>query len=108
MNIPWVAALQVARKLLPVVVDHAPELMKTIGRLRTPAPAEPATADPRLDVLQEQIYVHQRTIAMQAATIEELREALRTTERSLAVARRMLAAVALLFLASGTYLLFRL
>lgn len=107
MNIPWVAALQVARKLLPVVVDHAPELIKTIGRLRAPAPAEPATADPRLEALQEQIDAHQRTISMQASTIENLQEALRTAERSLAMARRMLVAAALLLLAGGTYLLVR-
>ncbi|MBS0171465.1 MAG: hypothetical protein JSR62_14020 [Nitrospira sp.] len=106
MNIPWIAALQVAKKLLPVVVDHAPELMKTIGRLRTPAPAESATADSRLDALQEQIDAHRRTIAMQATTIEELQAALRTTERSLAVARSTGIALALLLLASCAYLLF--
>lgn len=55
MNIPWIAALQVARKLLPVVVDNAPELLKTIGRLRTPVPAEPpTTVDPIVAVLHEQ------------------------------------------------------
>lgn len=108
MNIPWIAALQVAKKLLPVVVDNAPELFKTIGRLRTPVPAEPpTTVDPIVAALQEQIDAHQRTIAVQANTIEGLQAALRTTQRSLSVARSLLVAIALLSLATLAYVLVR-
>jgi len=108
MNIPWIAALQVARKLLPVVVDNAPELLKTIGRLRTPVPAEqPAAIDPVVAALHEQIDAHQRTIAVQANTIDGLQTALRTTQRSLSVARSLLVAMALLSLATVAYFLVR-
>jgi len=108
MNIPWVAALQVARKLLPVVVDNAPELLKTLGRLRTPIPAEqPTPVDPRLDALHEQINAQSLTIAGQATAIEELRAALRETQRSLTLARSMLVGVLLLSVATFAYLLLR-
>lgn len=108
MNIPWIAALQVARKLLPVVVDNAPELLKTISRLRASVPAEQsATVDPIVAVLHEQIDAHQRTIAVQANTIEGLQAALRTTQRSLSVARSLLVAIALLSLATFAYFLVR-
>ncbi len=108
MNIPWVAALQVARKLLPVVVDNAPELLKTLGRLRTPVPPEqPAPVDPGLDALHEQINAHRLTIAGQATTIEELRTTLRDTQRSLTLARSMLVGVFLLSVVTFAYLLLR-
>ncbi|MBA5873522.1 MAG: hypothetical protein GDA66_03075 [Nitrospira sp. CR1.2] len=108
MSIPWMAALQVARTLLPVVVDNAPELLKTIGRLRAPVPAEPpATIDPVVSALHEQIDAHQRTIEVQANTIEGLQTALRTTQRSLSLARSLLVAIALLSLATFAYFLVR-
>lgn len=108
MSIPWVAALQVARKLLPVVVDNAPELLKTIGRFRgaSPAPA-PVATDPAIAALQEQIDTLQRTIALQADTIGQLQTTLRATKRSLTITWGMFAAAMLFSLMMIAYLLFR-
>ena len=108
MSIPWVAALQVARKLLPVVVDHAPELLKTIGRFRaTPPTPDPAPADPAIAALQEQIDALQRTITLQADTIGQLQTSLRATKRSLVISWTMFAVAMLLSLTTIAYLLFR-
>lgn len=108
MSIPWVTALQVARKLLPVVVDKAPELLKTLSQLRATVPIEEQpTTDPILTALHQQIDAHRQTIAVQANTIDDLQTTLRTTQRSLSVTRSMLAAMALLALAILAYLLFR-
>ena len=108
MSIPWVAALQVARKLLPVVVDNAPELLKTIGRFRaTPPTPDPVPADPAIAALQEQIDALQRTITFQADTIGQLQTSLRATKRSLIVSWAMFAVAILLSLTTIAYLLFR-
>ena len=58
MSIPWVTALQLAKKLLPVVIEKAPDLLKTFERFR-PAPPMPdgASANPELAALQEQIPI---------------------------------------------------
>ena len=73
MSIPWVTALQVARKFLPVVVDNAPELLKTLSQLRATVPVEEQpTTDPILTALHQQIDAHRQTIAVQANTIDDL------------------------------------
>lgn len=108
MSIPWVAALQVARKLLPVVVDNVPELLKTIGQFREASPAPPPVAtDPVIAALQEQIDILQRTIALQADTIGQLQTTLRATKRSLTITWGMFAAAMLFSLTMIAYLLFR-
>ncbi len=108
MSIPWVAALQVARKLLPVVVDNAPELLKTIGRFRAaPRTQDPMPTDPAIAVLQEQVNAQQRTIALQADTIGQLQTTLRATQRSLSIAWRLFAATMLLSLTMIAYHLIR-
>ncbi len=108
MSIPWVAALQVAKKLLPVVVDNAPELLKTIGRFRAAPPApDTVPTDRAIAVLQEQIDSLQRTIALQADTIEQFQTTLRVTKRSLTITWGMFAAAMLFSLTMIAYLLFR-
>jgi hypothetical protein len=108
MTIPWTTALQVARKLLPVVIEKAPELLRTFERFRgAPPPAEPSSGDPTLSALQQQIEGHQRTIQMQADTIVELRRTVNSTQRALSLARTLLAATILLSVGIIAYLLFR-
>ena len=108
MTIPWTTALQVARKILPMVIDKAPALLKTIERLRTaPSVAEPPSADPTVSALQEQIEAHQRTITMQADTIVELRRTVNSTRRSLTIARALLGTTIFLFFGIFVYLLLR-
>lgn len=108
MTIPWTTALQVARKLLPVVIEKAPELLKTFERFRgAPPVAESASADPTLSALQLQIEAHQRTIDLQADTIVELRRTVSRIQRALTLARTLLAATISLSLAIIAYLLLR-
>ena len=108
MSIPWVAALQIAKKVFPVVVDHAPELLKTIGRIRTTPPVpDSVPTDQAIALLQEQVSSLQGTIALQADTIRQFQSTLRTTQRSLALAWRLFATTVLLSIATLAYLLFR-
>ena len=108
MAIPWVTALHLARKLLPIVIDKAPELFKTFGRFRSVSPMQEAGPfDPALAALQEQIEVHQRTIAAQAETIGHLRTTLGATKRSATAAWCILAATTLLSVTLLLYLLIR-
>lgn len=107
MSIPWIAALQIAKKVLPVVVDHAPELLKTIGRIRaTPSVPDPAPADPAIALLQEQINSLQQTIALQADTIGQFQTTLRATQRSLTLAWSLFAMTVLLSVIMLAYLVF--
>ena len=108
MSIPWLAALQIAKKLLPVVVDHAPELLKTIGRIRTPAPVpDSAPTDQAISLLQDQITSLQETITLQTDTIGRLQTTLRATQRSLTLAWVLLAATASLAIMVMAYFVFR-
>lgn len=108
MSIPWVAALQIAKKLLPVVVDHAPELLKTIGRIRTPAPVtDPVPTDQAIALLQDQITSLQQTITLQADAIGQFQTTLRATQRSLTLAWSLFAATALLSIMMFAYFVFR-
>jgi hypothetical protein len=108
MTIPWTAALHLARKLLPIVIDKAPELFKTLERFRTvPPPRDSASADSDFAALYEQIEAHQRTITTQADTIAQLQTALSATRHSLSMAWRILTATILLSLTMIAYLFFR-
>jgi hypothetical protein len=108
MSIPWVTALQLAKKLLPVVIEKAPDLLKTLERFR-PAPPMPdgSSANPELAALLEQIDTHQRTIASQADTIAELRIRLSAAKRSIAFAWIIFAVTMAISLVIILYLLFR-
>lgn len=107
MTIPWTAALQIARKLLPVVIDKAPDLIKTFERRRTPTPANPAPPDPAIAALQEQLDAHQETMRAQVDRIHQLHLTLAATQRSLSMAWSVLAATVLLSVSLGVILLFR-
>lgn len=108
MTIPWTTALHLARKLLPIVIDKAPELFKTLERFRTvPPPPDSAPADSNFAALHEQIEAHQRTIAMQTDTIVQLQSALSATRHSLTMAWRILTATVLLSFGLIAYLLSR-
>ena len=97
MAIPWTTALLVVKKLMPVVIDKAPEFLKTLERYRTtPATAASAPPDPSLAMLQEQIDTHQQAIALQTETIMQLQTTLSATRRSLTIAWGALIAIALL------------
>jgi hypothetical protein len=91
MTIPWVTALQLARKLLPVVLDKAPDLLKTFERFRpSPPMRDAAGSDPTFEALQAQIDAHQKTIATQAETIVQLRTALSAAKRATTLAWTLL------------------
>lgn len=108
MTIPWMTTLHLVKKLLPVVIEKAPELLKTFERFRTARPAaDSAPPDPVLAALQEKIDTQQRTIAAQADTIQQLRTAVSTTKRSLTVARSILAVVMILSITIILFLLSR-
>ena len=97
MTIPWATALHLAKKLLPVVIDKAPELLKTFERFRPPPSTQDgAPSDPALVALQEQIDAHQRTIATQAEAIVQLRTTLNRAQRSATIAWGILAVIMLL------------
>lgn len=107
MTIPWTTALQVAKKLLPVVIEKAPELLKTFERFRGTSPVAESSADPTLSALQLQIDAQQHTIDQQADTIVELRATVSRVQRALTLTRTLLAATISLSLAIIAYLLFR-
>ena len=108
MTIPWLTELHLAKKLLPVVIDNAPELIKTFERFR-PAPSQQdvAPSDPALVALQKQMEAHQRTIATQAETIMQLQTTLSAAQRSATVARIILAVTILFSVTIVLYLLSR-
>ena len=108
MAIPWITALHLAKKLLPVVIEKAPDLLKSLERLRASPPMpNAAPADPELAALQEQIDAHQLTIASQADTITQLHTRLQAAKRSIAFVWIVLAATMLISLTMILYLLFR-
>ena len=97
MTIPWATTLHLVKKLLPAVIERAPELLKTFERFRADPPSpESASPDQALAALQEQIETQQRTIAAQADTIAQLRTAAIAAKRSLTISRIILALVVLL------------
>jgi hypothetical protein len=108
MTIPWLTAWHLAKKLLPVVIDNAPELLKTFERFR-PAPSQQdvAPSDPAPVALQKQVEAHQRTIATQAETIMQLQTTLSAAQRSATVARIILAVTILFSVTIVLYLLSR-
>ena len=97
MTVPSATTLHLVQKLLPVVIERAPELLKTFERFRADPPSpESASPDQALAALQEQIETQQRTIAAQADTIAQLRTAAIAAKRSLTISRIILALAVLL------------
>ncbi|MCC2641930.1 MAG: hypothetical protein K0S45_2343 [Nitrospira sp.] len=97
MAIPWATALLVFKKLMPVIVDRAPEFLNNLERYRKVSTASvSATSDPSLEMLQAQLDTHQQAIALQTETIARLQTRLSATRRSLTIAWSVLIATALL------------
>jgi hypothetical protein len=87
VTIPWTAALYLLKKLMPIVIDKAPELLKTLERGRSaPSQAEHDTTELSLVSLQERLHAHVQTLAAHMERIEKLEISLRATRRSLKIA----------------------
>ena len=97
MAIPWVTALYVFKKVLPVVIDKAPELLKTLERRRTvAAPSESMkAAESSLAMVQERLEALEQLLTAQGEMVTRLEATLRATRRSLALAWIVLAAAVL-------------
>jgi hypothetical protein len=108
MAIPWVTALYVFRKVLPVVLDNAPDLLKTLERRRTSSrQTESATTESSLALLRERIEAQEQLMATQMEQLTRLQETLSTTRRSLAITWMVLAAAVLLGVSIAAALLLR-
>jgi hypothetical protein len=92
MAIPWATALYVFRKVLPVVIDQAPELLKTLERRRkdAPPPAEPASGESAVAMLEERIDAQERRLETQIELLAQLQVTVRATRRSLTIVWAML------------------
>ena len=96
MAIPWVTALYVFKKVLPVVIDTAPELLKKLERRRTAAaPSASIETEPPFAVMQERLQAQEQLLMAQGEVIAQLEATLLTTRRSLALAWVVLAAAVL-------------
>ena len=96
MAIPWAAALYVFRKLAPVVIDKAPELLKALERRRATRAPTDSSVDPSLTLLQERIDTQEQLLKAQTEIIMELQASLNSTRRSLRLAWILLAVTLLL------------
>ena len=108
MTIPWTTALYLLKKLMPVVIDKAPELLKSLERRRTtPSQAENDLDEPSLAILQKRLHAHVQTLAGQMEAIEKLETTVRATKRSLKIAWGILVATIILCLSIFVLLLSR-
>jgi hypothetical protein len=93
---------------MPIVIDKAPELLKSLERRRTnPSQADNDLAEPSLAVLQERLHAHVQTLATQMEIIEKLEATVRATKRSLKIAWGILVATIILCLSIFVLLLSR-
>lgn len=107
MAIPWTTALYVVRKILPVVIDKAPELLRTIERRRTAPPQTDESADRSLDLIHQRIHSLEQITAAQTEALTELQARLSATRRSLALVWLVLLAAVLIETATLAVLFFR-
>ena len=108
MAIPWTTALYMVRKILPVVMDKAPELLKTLERRRTAAPrTEEESADRSLELLEQRIHSLEQITAAQTELLAELQAMLRATKRSVAIVWMILLAAVLIGTTMLAVLFFR-
>jgi len=108
VTIPWTTALYLLKKLMPVVIDKAPGLLKSLERRRTaPSQADNDIAEPSLAMLQERLHVHVQTLATQMETIEKLEATARATRRSLRIVWAILVATVILCVSIFVLLLSR-
>ena len=93
---------------MPVVIDKAPELLKSLERRRTtPSQAENDLNEPSLAILQKRLHSHVQTLAAQMEAIEKLETTVRATKRSLKIAWLILVATIILCLSIFVLLLSR-
>ena len=108
MAIPWMTALYVVRKVLPVVIDKAPDLIKTFERRRTAsAPAGSTGTESSLETLRERLKAQEQLMATQMELLTQLQATLSTTRRALAVVWIVLVATILLGTSIAAMFLFR-
>lgn len=107
MAIPWVTALYVVRKVLPVVIDKAPDLLKALERRRTAsAPTGSTGTESSLATLRERLKAQEQLMATQMELLTQLQATLSTTRRVLAITWIVLAAAVLLGVSIAAALLF--
>jgi len=83
--IPWAAALYMFKKIMPVVIDQAPELLKTLERRRAASRAErPSDQGDALTAITERLDAQYDLLKTHSDLFLELQGALTSTRRSLA------------------------
>ncbi|HJR77186.1 MAG TPA: hypothetical protein VJ805_09440 [Nitrospiraceae bacterium] len=108
MAIPWTTALYLFRKVLPVVIDKAPELLKTLERRRRDAaPTGSPSADLPLTMLEQRIESLEQITAAQTELLSQLQAGFRQTRRSLTIVLTLLSATVLLGITIAVALFFR-
>jgi hypothetical protein len=108
MPIPWATALYLFRKVLPVVIDKAPELLKTLERRRRDAaPTGSPPADQPFTMLEQRIESLEQITAAQTELLSRLQAASRQTRRSLTIVLALLSATVLLGITIAVALFFR-
>ena len=107
MAIPWTTALYVVRKVLPVVIEKAPDLLKTWERRRTAASQTGSSTDHSLAMLQDRLTTHEQALAAQTELLTQLQATLHATRRSLMIAWMALTVTALVGMLVALALLFR-
>jgi hypothetical protein len=107
MAIPWTTALYVVRKVLPVVIEKAPDLLKTWERRRTASSRSASPPDHSLATLQDRLAAHEQALAAQTELLTQLQATLHATRRSLTIAWTALTVTALVGVLVALALLFR-
>ena len=108
MAIPWTTALYVVRKILPVVMDKAPELLKTLEKRRTAAlQTEEEPADRSLELLHQRIHSLEQLTAAQTELLGKIQAMLNATKRSVAIVWMVLLAAILVETTIVVVLFFR-
>jgi hypothetical protein len=108
MAIPWTTAFYIFRKVLPVVIDKAPDLLKTLERRRTTSvPSGSTTTESSLARLQERLKAQEQLMATQMERLTQVQETLSAIRRFLAIAWMVLAAALVLGASIAAALLLR-
>ncbi len=93
---------------MPIVIDKAPELLKSLERRRTaPSHGEHDIAEPSLAMLQERLHAQVQNLAAQMERIEKLESTVRAARRSLKIAWLILTATVILCVSIFVLLLSR-
>ena len=108
VTIPWATDFYLFKKLMPVLIYKAPELLKRLERRRKiPSQAENDHDEPSLAILQKRLHAHVQTLATQMEAIKKLEATVRATKRSLKIAWLILVATIILCLSIFVLLLSR-